>query len=772
MTEQQPITSDVPLGMVEEENPYRKEFLERIKAAHEASKPKELEHINCIENPALISEKIAVNATIASTSISYVVPKLIHAKITDKDAQRTDSILYEVKPANPLNIEMVDVTHETKRKRIAQTLKAVFNCPVSLGEEKEYRSIYLVRVRPPIFSLKMDLVQNKIVDDKGYEYKCFDLYIASDKQLALQPSTLIHIEGIPLSHPKTQKTTLLAYNVSFPEDSAAFDVEKLNQLRQEFAGKNVSERLAWILDNFEAYSCIKGRRNIAQAGLMAYFTPLYVVFRGEVRNGWGNIGIIGDTTTGKSETIKKISSLLNAGMVISAESASIVGLTGAAMQSEKGSWFIDWGFLPLNDRKLIALDGMHKISKSAIASMAEAERDGKITIVKAGKATTTARTRQIKIFNPLDEESRNFSTKSLAEFLYPCQAFRTVLDEISIARLDLGVTSDARDVTAEQINSKEKTKYNDKLMLLAESLKFVWGNTTKIEWSEQAELTLLDKATELQNQFYYREIPLASSDLKWKLARLSVAVAGLTLSTVDYKTLYVTEDHVNAVVDFLSTEYQKIGLAILAQEERYEKLTLEDVKEILDHIQAQLYQHPIDNIPEILKFIARKTHVTTAEVKTQFNLSDKNELRPLFAALQNEGLITNKKGFYATAKLNEMVTLTKNFAVLAEVAGLKTKPPTPNNSNDDTINKEKSKEEQKQQQPDNPLIPEKIGGGFNSKQGKDGNSGKAVTCDDCNKTLCLHPNPSKIKDKDKTMASKCPEFRPFVVITENLEEEQ
>ena len=41
-------------------------------------------------------------------------------------------------------------------------------------------------------------------------------------------------------------------------------------------------------------------------------------------------------------------------LIKSAESASIVGLTGAAIQSEKGAWFIDWGFLPLNDRKLQA----------------------------------------------------------------------------------------------------------------------------------------------------------------------------------------------------------------------------------------------------------------------------------------------------------------------------------------------------------------------------------------------------------------------------------
>ena len=602
-----------------------------------------------------------------------------------------------------------------------------------IEDEAKYRNIYLVRVRPPVFSLKMDVIQNKFVDDKGYEYKCIELYIISEKQLILQPSTLIHIEGIPLPSPKTQKTTLLAYNISFPEDINSFDTTKIDQLKQEFEGKPVSYRLNWILDRFTAYSRIIGRRNVATAGFLIYFTPLYAEFRGEIRNGWGNGAVIGDTTTGKSETIKKIAAKLKAGMIISAESASIVGLTGAAIQTEKGAWFIDWGFLPLNDRKLIGLDGMHKLSKAAIATMAEAERDGRITIVKAGKATTTARTRQIKIFNPLDEESKNFSTKSLSEFLYPCQALKTVLDEISIARLDLAVTSDSRDVTPEEINSVNIPEQDLKLDLLSEALKWIWSNTAKIEWTEQAETTLLTKATELEKKFYFREVPLISPDTKWKLARLSIALAGLTISTTDYKTIQVTEDHVNTIVDFLSTEYTRMGLNILAQLERYEKLTIEDVETIIKRVSDQTSKHPIENIPEILKFIAIKTHVTKDEIMVKFDLKETNQARPLLATLQNEGLLTNKKGFYSTAKLNEACTVTKNFTLLTTFNMVETKPPL----------KEKSKEEQEIKQT-KLQIEER--GGFNSDSGKAGKCGKTLTTPTPeNKTY----GPCKVTDADR-----------------------
>jgi hypothetical protein len=398
-------------------------------------------------------------------------------------------------------------------------------------------------------------------------------------------------------------------------------------------------------------------------------------------------------------------------MVISAESASIVGLTGAAIQTEKGAWFIDWGFLPLNDRKLIALDGMHKISKAAIATMAEAERDGRITIIKAGKATTTARTRQIKIFNPLNEEAKNFCTKSLSEFLYPPQALKTVLDEISIARLDLAVTSDSRDVTPEQINSIEKPDYNPKLEHLTETLKWVWSNTAKVQWTEQAEITLLNKAIELEKKFYFKEVPLASPDTKWKLVRLSTALAGLTLSTKDYKTIQITEEHVNAIVQFLTNEYSRMCLNILAQLEHYEKLSVEDVEEIVKKISNQIPKHPIENIPEILAFIAIKTHVTKDELMAKFDLKETNQTRPLLASLQNEGLLTNKKGFYSTPKLNEACTITKNFTLLTTFNMAKIKPPL----------QEKSKEDEKSRQVQVEL---QLKGGFNSNDGKDGKCGK------------------------------------------------
>ena len=307
-----------------------------------------LSHINDIENPELSGSPVSVEAVVSSTSTSYMIPSEIEA-ITKEDNQEPETEHQILKIDNPVNLSLVAIQDETKLNR----LKRMFKGKVISIDIKRYRTVYLVRVRPPVSTLVKQ--GTKLVDDKGHEYKYLDLYIATDKSLAFQPSELIAVTGLPLPHPRTQKTTLLAYEISFPEKIEQFDLQQTwSQLKAKFEGKTPKERLTWILDNCELYTHIVGRRNIAKAVLLCSFTPTYVSLFGETQHGWGLVDVIGDSTVGKSETVKKlIQGLLKAGMYVSAETASIVGLVGAAVQGENGGWFIEWGFLPLMDRRIL-----------------------------------------------------------------------------------------------------------------------------------------------------------------------------------------------------------------------------------------------------------------------------------------------------------------------------------------------------------------------------------------------------------------------------------
>jgi hypothetical protein len=642
------------------DNPARQEFFEnqakaKLKEA-EKKKPLSLDHLNLIENPDLIGKPVCVDAVVSSTSVSYIAPAVIRA-IVKEENEDPYTIFHGIASNDPVNLELIGVHAGLKNKAIERRFK-----PRKLleSEEQKHRCVYLLRVRPPVFTLEKR--GEKIVDEKGFEYKSFDIYIASDQPITFHPSSLIKLEGIPIPNPRTQRTTLLAYKVEFPEETQQFDIEKLRWLKQVFEGKTARERLDWVLENFEKYSRIIGRKNLAEAGFLGFFSPEWIQLNGETQRGWANIAKIGDTTTAKSQTVRKLISLLNAGVLITAETASTVGLTGTTTQIEKEGWFVDWGFLVLSDRKLLAVDGAHKLSQANWAVLAEAERTGVIAIAKAAKNTAYARTRQIKIANAIDQEAGRYSTKSMSSFLYPIQALPTILDKTSIARLDLAVLSNQFDVDPSEINKVGNSEPALELEFLSEALKWCWSSTAKVVFEEDALTYLLESATELYNLFFSEEIPLVSIDQKWKLARLSIAAAYLTLSTEDFESLVVTRDHVGLIVDFMKNEYSAAGLNILAQETRFEKLSVEDVKLLLLKITGEIKNAvEIDVIVDILKYVVLHSRFTKEELKIRFSLAENNQARPLLAVLKGEELLKTGRGFYATPKLIEAYKITGGF---------------------------------------------------------------------------------------------------------------
>jgi hypothetical protein len=618
----------------------------------DAAEPVVLEHLTMIENPEVADRPVIVEGVISSTSISYLVPKTLQVHVTDKDGVELPSRSIEIGEKNPINIKFVGVNEDVKYKRLQRFVEGYVNEPGSRirVEEQKYRTIYKIRVRPPVFTLEKR--EGKIVDEKGYEYKSYDIYVCAGKPITFEASSLVRLKGIVLPNPHSQNTTLLVYEVEFPEEFRSFDMEKLEILKGIFHRLTVQQRVNWILSNFEKYSQIIGRRNLAFEGFSAFFTPTRIQLNGKIERGWGNAADIGDTTTGKSETTKKLIQLLKAGMLITAETASAVGLVGTATQSEKGQWTVDWGFLVLNDRKLLAIDGAHKLPFSQWAALSESERSGVITIAKAAKNSAYARTRIIKIANAVDREQDKFCTKSMKDFLYPIQTLPTVFDKTGIARLDLAVFADSRDVKAEDVNKQLDSNYDKDLELLADVLRWCWSNTAKVEFTPEAVKKILSSATDLYNRFFADSVPLISIDVKWKLARLSASLAYMTLSTEDYKTVTVTEEHVDMVVAFIEREYSNASLNTLAQEDRYEGLTQEDVDLVIANI---AYRAGIDRdkVVEVLKFIALQGRVTKDQLKSKFDLAENNQARPLLAVLESEKFLRGGRGYYATAKLIE-----------------------------------------------------------------------------------------------------------------------
>jgi hypothetical protein len=152
--------------------------------------------------------------------------------------------------------------------------------------------------------------------------------------------------------------------------------------------------------------------------------------------------------------------------------------------------------------------------------------------------------------------------------------------------------------------------------------------------------------------------------MKWKLARLSVSMAYLTMSiSADYQNVIVTKEHVHLIVNFLTKEYTKKGLNDLAQVSKNETLNVEDVEILFQKIEAKLCKNPLERqtLCKILEDIILRGKVTADYLKTTYDLVDNTQKRPLFSVLDELGLIKRGKGVFATRKLMDAYRITEKF---------------------------------------------------------------------------------------------------------------
>lgn len=630
------------------------DIIEAIKKAFPVERdgePVELEHLTDLEEPRLSGRDVVVDAVVASTSIPYTIPARYRVRVIGEEEDWEDEPY--IPERSQFVLQLVGVSERRKQAVLLQFAGAPTGRPRI--DVLAWRTVYRVRVRPVVFSLERK--DGKVVDEKGREWKHFDIYIVANERLPLEPGTVVRLHGRILPDPRTQKVTLLVYRVEFPDHAEDYDPENIRRLLRKFEGWSVGERVDWILEQIEKGSGIVGRQDVALTYLLDAFTPLWLELEGQPQRGWANSAILGDSTTGKSALAKWITTrVLKAGLIITAELASLAGLTGTARQLAENDWFVDWGLLPLNHRKWIIIDGAHKLPKDAYAALAETERSGVVVISKAGKGIAPAQVRLTKIFNPLNPENWR-ETKNLREFYRPVQGLPTVLDRVSIARLDRCIFVDSRDVGPEEVNRPRDGDYDPDLELLADVRGWCWSGRAKVSFDRDAWAEILDKATEIYDAYFVDAIPLASIDTKFKLARMAAALAFLTLSTDEsLREVRVTKEHVDFVVGWLRAQYDRAGLGAYAKESRYEGVTEEEVRQIIREV-AEAAGIGEEQVPEIFKFIVHQGRVTKEQIKQKFSLADKTQLRPLVSTLQNLDLIKRGNGFYPTSRLIDVVKL-------------------------------------------------------------------------------------------------------------------
>jgi len=148
-----------------------------MKQLEQTLRPTLLSHLNMIEDPNL-KGPVLVEAVVSSTSIAYLVPSHIEAVYEDRKGE-TQYFSQMIHNRDPENIKLLGISEDIKYRRLKRILGISGDARIN---ENEWRTVYFVRVRPPVFTLEKR--GEKIVDERGFEYKAYDIYVTSDKPIS------------------------------------------------------------------------------------------------------------------------------------------------------------------------------------------------------------------------------------------------------------------------------------------------------------------------------------------------------------------------------------------------------------------------------------------------------------------------------------------------------------------------------------------------------------------------------------------------------------
>jgi MCM P-loop domain len=654
----------------EEGNGKRRRGKEEEQQEQEAP-PIVLTRLNDIDDPKYAGVLVQIKARIASNAVSYSIPKVLRAKCTKSRHEGKKHL--EMEKAIELKPDQMAQYCESRNREGLHKKFTEETFPRECSpiiEEQAKETLFRLRIRPDVTAISFQKDGQTIDQETGAEYKSYDIYLLGKNHPgvdAIEPGAAYQITGTVIPDPHSQRVTLFVTKLA-KDANNDYDLKKIKQLATHLQGmKTLDDRVNWLISETQKRSKIVKRDDVILGAHLTFFSSIRFHFEEKVgERGWILGLTCGDTTTAKSEVYKNEIRLTDGGQLVVAENASVVGLSGAAVQTTNNQWFIEWGPLVIGDRRVLVVDGAQQLSKLEWGKVAEAERDGIMRMEKAAKDVARARTRLMVIANPLGSEisggGNNAGAKNtctMDSFMHPYLALPTIMQKHMIARNDFAVFVDRKDVSASEINKPRKEKYDKILDNLKDLRGFVWQERYYVKYDgDSFANAVYSQATALINKFQTNDVELVSIDMKYKLVRMATALALVTCSfDDDFSQVIVKAEHVNYIANWLDSMYSKAGLDKAAEDARAGQIVdREQALELIDNIvqNKKLEGSEIDSdkIIQIVSWISRRTPSFTADqLGNKFNLVEKSERRPFVTALQNEDLIARAAGGFAiTAK--------------------------------------------------------------------------------------------------------------------------
>jgi hypothetical protein len=416
-------------------------------------------------------------------------------------------------------------------------------------------------------------------------------------QYATEANRTVKIIGTTYADPNSQSSVFQAWGMEAVESTLdtytldGEDVRLMSIFKPAKGQKPLTKMKLVALDLADNVTGIIGRNELHMAMDLVWHSVVSFVFAGSViERGWCELLVIGDARTGKSKVADKMSRHYGVGRMVSCESASIPGLLGAVKQLPGGKgWMLEWGAIPLNDRRLVIMDEAGGLNTEQIGQLSSVRSSGRAEIIKAETHITWARTRLIWLANP-----RN-NIAGMAGYMYGIRSIQPLIGNMEdIARFDLAMTVSEGDVPLADINRRADPRPHVYSSAASHALlRWVWSRKREdIEFTRSAEDAVFKASRELGNEYVSDPPLIQGQNVREKIARIAVAIAARTFSTDRTHTKIVVEPiHVESAVTFINHIYGNPDFGYREVSRRF-KAEQADAVSKMDDVKEYLYTRP------------------------------------------------------------------------------------------------------------------------------------------------------------------------------------
>lgn len=500
-----------------------------------------------------------------------------------------------IPPEDPITLEMMGSTIGQLEDLMRKAIGAQ-KCNRLTFDVDKHRAIEELTVRP---SVEMSRIQSGEAGDYTTRR------IISVGRYDTMANNTVELVGTVYPNPRSQHNEFQAWEVTKTETSVD-RFEMTPEIRQRLTvfqpskGQAPLKKLGHIAKDLSLHvTKIYGRTEMHVAMDLIWHSMLQFEFAGVIQQrGWLELLVIGDTRTGKSEAAQRLMEFYRMGEMLSCESSSFAGIMGGLQQMGGGKeWEVTWGAVPLNDRRLVALDEISGLSTEQISQMSSIRSSGEAQLTKIRSERTWARTRLIWLGNPRGGHR-------MADFTYGVQAIKPLIgNNEDIARFDLAMSVHADEVDPEVINRDHAAEEFTEPAYAQEEcqwlVQWVWSRRAEhVLWENGAQDAVYAAALDMGKRYVETPPLVQSANVRIKIARVAAAIAARTFSTdKSGEMLIIRKVHVRDAVRLIDHLY---GMPNFGYKDWSEE-QLADIQQASEfYDDAKQY---LANDPELSKFL-------------------------------------------------------------------------------------------------------------------------------------------------------------------------